>query len=305
MACFGGNCGREKRTEWQESWKMYIRGSTYGKVKSWRFKRYLELFCDIPTYQCLSNCRSSSHLKRPFGCRIRLQETYKGIRQEKKTSMRLILPLLSPLLLCASTSASASPDSETPSSTPDEPTPVGALWTAKWNATTLAPFTQHCHSKASYEAKIYKLDQLYPDLAEQAPQLKVFYNKQLYAGSWDGVDVHGVGRELMVMHMADLPYKVREWLKKESLQRHYSVQDDLVFFAPGAIYPLLPLWVDDVEEDQGAECAGVFDGLDRYRNEPEDGKVIGKIQHEKVGDKEVRFTVEALLVKAKEARDEL
>lgn len=219
--------------------------------------------------------------------------------------MRLLLPLLSPLLLSVSASASAE-SQESSSSTPEEPTPVGALWTAKWNATTLAPYTQHCRSKSSYDAKIYKLNELYPDLAEQAPQLKVFYNRQLYAGSWDGVDVHGTGRELMVMSVADLPYKVREWLKKESTQRHYSVQDDLVFFAPGAIYPILPLWVEEAEDAAVAgECEGVFDGLESYSNEPADGKVIGKVTHENMGGKDVKFTVEALKVKAKDGRDEL
>ncbi|CAN9267860.1 unnamed protein product [Alternaria alternata] len=136
------------------------------------------------------------------------------------------------------------------------------------------------------------------------PQLKVFYNKQLYAGSWAGIDVHGTGRELIKMNMADMPYKVREWLKRESLQRHYSVQDDMVFFAPGAIYPILPLWVDDADEG-GEECEGVFDGLENYSNEPKDGAVIGKISHTNTGDKEVKFTVEALKVKAKDGRDEL
>ena len=216
--------------------------------------------------------------------------------------MRFLLPLLYPHLLSAT--ATPTPDTTTPPA--DQPTPVGALWTAKWNDTTLAPYTQHCRSSSSYTAKIYKLNELYPDLAEQAPQLKVFYNKQLYAGSWDGIDVHGVGRELIAMHMTDVPYKVREWLKKESLQRHFSVQDDLVFFAPGAIYPLLPLWVEDVEEEeQGGQCEGVFEGLERYSNELGDGKVVGKVRHESVGDKEVRFTVEAMVVRAREGRDEL
>lgn len=222
--------------------------------------------------------------------------------------MRLLLPFLSPLLLSASVSASADSNDASSSTTPDEPTPIGALWTAKWNASTLAPYTQHCHTKSSYSAKIYKLNELYPDLAKQAPQLKVFYNKQLYAGSWDGIDVHGVGRELMVMSVADLPYKVREWLKKESTQRHYSVQDDLVFFAPGAMYPILPLWVEPEEGDAeagAAECEAVFEGLEGYAVEPADGRVIGKIAHESLGGKEVRFTVEAMKVRAREARDEL
>lgn len=88
-----------------------------------------------------------------------------------------------------------------------------------------------------------------------APQLKVFYNKQLYPGSWSGIDKHGNDRELIKMDLADLPWKVQEWIKKESTQRHYSVHDDIVFFAPGAIYPILPLWVDGVD---APECEGTF-----------------------------------------------
>ena len=141
---------------------------------------------------------------------------------------------------------------------------------------------------------------MYPDLEDQAPQLKVFYSGQLYAGSWDGIDVHGGGRELLRMNMADVPFKVREWLKKETKQKHYSVQDDEVFFAPGAIYPILPLWVEREDGQKGEEgCEGVFEGLEQYSNEPEDGKVVGKVKHESAGEKEVRFTVEAMVVKSK------
>ncbi|KAJ4363447.1 hypothetical protein N0V83_009740 [Neocucurbitaria cava] len=213
--------------------------------------------------------------------------------------------------------AYAAEDTSTPSSsssssaaTPavEEPTPIGALWTANWTTSTLSPYTQHCHNTNTYHAKIYKLNELYPDLKDQAPQLKVFYNKQYYAGSWGGIDVHGTGRELIKMEMAELPYKVREWLKREPKQRHFSVQDDAVFFAPGAIYPILPLWVDDAEE--GLECEGVFDDLENYSNEPKDGAVIGKVMHTNTGEKQVKFTVEALQVKAKKtgaaaAKDEL
>lgn len=106
------------------------------------------------------------------------------------------------------------------------------------------------------------------------------------------------------MPLVDVPYKVREWLKRETKQRHFSVQDDVVFFAPGAIYPILPLWVDDAED--GAQCEGVFDDLENYSNEPKAGAVIGKVSHTNTGDKEVKFTVEALQVKANDgAKDEL
>tara|TARA_R110002003_G_scaffold149_7_gene13544 strand:- start:6388 stop:6930 length:543 start_codon:yes stop_codon:yes gene_type:complete len=139
---------------------------------------------------------------------------------------------------------------------------------------------------------------VYPELEDFAPQLKIFYNKQLYAGSWSGVDEHGVKRDLIRMQMADMPYKVREWLKRETKQKHFSVQDDSVFFAPGAIYPILPLWVDE-PEDADLECETVFDDLENYSNEPEDGRVLGKVTHSMEGKNEVKFTVEALLVRRK------
>lgn len=53
----------------------------------------------------------------------------------------------------------------------------------------------------------------------------------------------------------------------------------------------------------------MFEDLENYSNEPRDGAVIGKVAHTNTGEKEVRFTVEALQVKAKDAeaegRDEL
>lgn len=165
-----------------------------------------------------------------------------------------LLTLLSLLATTAfaSTDSSSSPDSAPPT---EDPTPVGALWTATWNSSTLAPFTQSCRTLTTHRGSIYKLSQLYPDLETYAPQLKVFYNKQLYPGSWSGIDKHGNDRELIKMDMNDLPWKVREWLKNESTQRHYSIDDDVVFFAPGAIYPILPLWV---EGDESGECAGMY-----------------------------------------------
>lgn len=163
-----------------------------------------------------------------------------------------VLPFIATIAL-ASTDPSAPDVGAGAAIPPSDPTPVGALWTSTWNATSLTPYTQSCLSRSTYTAAIYKLSQLYPDLEDFAPQLKVFYNKQLYPGSWAGVDKHGNDRELLKMDMTDLPWKVREWIKRESTQRHYSVHDDVVFFAPGAIYPVLPLWVEGSEE---AGCNG-------------------------------------------------
>jgi hypothetical protein len=48
------------------------------------------------------------------------------------------------------------------------------------------------------------------------------------------------------------------------------------------------------------ECfLGAFKELGSYANEPADGKTIGKVSHKVVGEKEVEFTVEAMVVKIK------
>jgi hypothetical protein len=169
----------------------------------------------------------------------------------------------------SSSAAEAAPSGPAAASAPptEDPTPVGALWTAAWNDSTLAPYTKSCATRTTYRGQIYKLANLYPDLETFAPQLKVFYNKQLYPGSWEGIDRHGNERELIKMDMTDLPWKVREWIKKESTQRHYSVHDDIVFFAPGAIYPILPLWAED-SEDIG--CSGKSRFLMVWRQEGKD-----------------------------------
>jgi hypothetical protein len=101
----------------------------------------------------------------------------------------------------------------------------------------------------------------------------------------------------MHMDLHSIPYKVREWLKTNPKQKHFSVQGDSVFFAPGAIYPILPLWVD--EPDEGLECDGVFDELDAYSVDVGDGKVVGKVAHSEKAAKEVEFTVEAMVLKKK------
>lgn len=167
-----------------------------------------------------------------------------------------LLPFLAATAFASTADPSAAdpaPSDAAAETPPEDPTPAGALWTASWNDSTLSPYTKSCATKSTYKAAIYTLKQLYPDLETFAPQLKVFYNKQLYPGSWSGVDKHGNDRELLKMDMADLPWKVREWIKKESTQRHYSVHDDIVFFAPGAIYPILPLWVEGGDE---VGCSG-------------------------------------------------
>lgn len=56
----------------------------------------------------------------------------------------------------ASSSAAAAASS---SAAANDPTPVGALWTAKWDTVSLQPYQQHCLNRNTYTAKIYKLSE--------------------------------------------------------------------------------------------------------------------------------------------------
>lgn len=77
--------------------------------------------------------------------------------------------------------------------------------------------------------------------------------------------------------------------------------DGVVFFAPGAIYPILPLFVDEPAAAGGdgleTECEGVFDDLELYAAEAGDGRVLGRVGHKGTGKNEVEVEVEAFLVK--------
>jgi hypothetical protein len=170
------------------------------------------------------------------------------------------LTTLLPLLAAATAAhASSAPENTATASPPasDDPPPAGALWTSTWDATTLASYTQSCRATSTFRAQIFKLAALYPDLEAYATGLKRFYANTHYPGSWAGHDAHGMERELLKMEVAALPARVRTWMEKEEgEQKWYSVQGKTVFFAPGAVYPLVPLWVDA----KGEECQGELQG---------------------------------------------
>ena len=124
-----------------------------------------------------------------------------------------VIPLLAATALASSDSSSSSsePAAAAESAAPEEPTPVGEIWRPKWTESDLGSYTKHCASRTTFKAESYSLGDMYPALKEWAPQLKVFYNKQHYPGSWEGKDVHGTGRDLLKMGHEDLPFAVREW----------------------------------------------------------------------------------------------
>lgn len=56
------------------------------------------------------------------------------------------------------------------------------------------------------------------------------------------------------------------------------------------------------------DSLGVFDDLESYSTEAKDDAVLGKVEYQTKGDREVEITIEAFQVKAKkeeQARDEL
>ena len=192
------------------------------------------------------------------------------------------LTTLLPLLAAATAYASSSPasaaaastaeDTAAPTSSPsadaaDDPPPIGALWTSTWDSSTLTPYHQTCRTTSSFRAQVFKLAKLYPDLESYASGLKRFYAGTHYPGSWAGVDAHGMERELLKMEVAALPARVRSWMDKQGdEQKWFSVQGSTVFFAPGAVYPLVPLWVDAKGEGCKGESCFVGGCLDRCAN---------------------------------------
>ncbi|KAF1961984.1 hypothetical protein CC80DRAFT_488357 [Byssothecium circinans] len=223
-----------------------------------------------------------------------------------------LIPLLAATAFAADAeSSSSSAAASSSSEVPEEPTPVGQLWTAQWkDSDVTSSYNKKCASSSTYKAQIYTLGEMYPALKTWAPELKVFYHKQLYPGSWNGEDIHGEGRALLKMDYEELPFAVREWLQRNPKQRHFSVQEDVVFFAPGAIYPIAPLWVEEPEAKTKSalgECEGVFEDLENYSATPKDGVVLGRVSHEKKGKNEVEFSIEAFQVEEKKAgaKDEL
>jgi hypothetical protein len=113
---------------------------------------------------------------------------------------------------------------------------------------------------------------------------------------------------------------IQSRLKKTPKQRHFSVQEDIVFFAPGAIYPILPLFVEE-SGDKGCDgkplppfhilttttklALGIFEDLDSFSPTVKDEAVLGKVSYKKGKKNAIEITIEAFQVKKSAKRDEL
>ena len=126
-------------------------------------------------------------------------------------------------------------------------------------------------------------------LAPWSDAIPFFFGGRPFPGSWEGIDHKAGARELVGMRLADVPGRVRGWIRErqvgdpESEERYlFAVyegvgkgeedevrvkgvtklgekagseeeEDLVVFFAAGALYEILPLWVAE-----GSDCEGKF-----------------------------------------------
>ncbi len=108
-----------------------------------------------------------------------------------------------------------------------------------------------------------------------ADALKPLFGGRPFPGSWDGQDAHGTMRTILVMEYSEVPDEVKDWIEQEphSLFGVYDKPDEegatvsvpakpratkedkgdgqVMVFAAGALYEILPLWVA-----KGSQCEG-------------------------------------------------
>ena len=66
------------------------------------------------------------------------------------------------------------------------------------------------------------------------------------------MDPHLLDRTLLLMRVSDVPPSAMEFMREEK-EGVFAVFENVVIFAPGGVYGILPLWVAD-----DSSCAGEF-----------------------------------------------
>lgn len=165
----------------------------------------------------------------------------------------------------------------------------GFRWARPWpdDGSPLQGFIIPCKAAGSFVATQYKVSELYknpPDgLSPWASQLNLLFNSRAYPGSWDGVNLHGDNRDMVMMEYKDVPIPVQNWVEKElsdeigSKKRFMGVyrkpkegessvapgdisslpaEEKVLIIAPGEFYEILPLFVS-----KGSKCEGTLSDL--------------------------------------------
>lgn len=133
-----------------------------------------------------------------------------------------------------------------------------------------------CLAVSSFPAKQYTAADLrrpYPDgLEAWAPMLEHSVEDRTYPGGWEGDELKGDDKLLLLMELTDVPATVRAFVEHKDMDGHsakrwhFSVLDKpgaapdsaaagdkVMIFAPGALYDILPLWVAD-----NSRCRSMF-----------------------------------------------
>jgi hypothetical protein len=150
------------------------------------------------------------------------------------------------------------------------------------NGEPLMGFNAICQEFGTFHGTQYKYKDLPAapplGLAPYADALDALFTSRAYPGGWDGVDLRGDNRDLVMLDYKDIPEKARAWIEaqladeKMRLKRFFGVFEKLgegeradaakdlsgvpverkVFIAaPGELYDFLPLWIA-----AGSKCEG-------------------------------------------------
>ncbi|EJT73621.1 hypothetical protein GGTG_07477 [Gaeumannomyces tritici R3-111a-1] len=171
----------------------------------------------------------------------------------------------------------------------------GWRWEKPWpyDNSELMQFTELCRHAVTFPAQQYKfsdLDHTPPaGMSPWAEAVRALATGRVYPGSWDGVNVKGNERDILMVDWKEVPELARRWIENESSteedrNRHFfrvlrkpkaltggraggprpedtvGLDEDVMALpdeekvlvtAPGELYQFLPLWVAE-----GAKCKG-------------------------------------------------
>jgi hypothetical protein len=166
--------------------------------------------------------------------------------------------------------------------------PPEVVSTFKWRdpfgayAETPAGFAAACSAEAEFAARQYKLRDHMAEpprgFSPWADALSPVFRGKPFPGSWGGWDEHGMNRQIVVMDYADVPVAVKDWIespegKEKSWFAVYDKpaeegqkvnetapprasseekgENQVMIFAAGALYEILPLWLADASGCKG------------------------------------------------------
>ncbi|KAK1497970.1 hypothetical protein CTAM01_07607 [Colletotrichum tamarilloi] len=215
-------------------------------------------------------------------------------------------------------------------------------WRDPFTSATTDAYTPTCSSSKTFAATQYTLHDLFDKpptgLFPWGDGLKTFFSGREYPGGWAGLDRHMYDRNVLMMEYADVPLRVREWIEEEEradgagkglfavFEKPAGEEDKITervavpgeakevdrgldegrvaIFAPGALYPVLPLFVAD-----GSDCEATLADLSSYQAVPKDAAVVAwPVSHTRPdtanGKRDIEFTVKAQVLKVKEVAPE-